>query len=158
MVVEEEEEEVQMKPLEEDIDSIEALEEVAVGLQMLEEEVVVAAEEAFQLQDSIHIEPEVAAVAAVFVDFVFGNADTAVEKLFGIAFVDVAGTVECAVVGEAVDSGVLPAAVEVAAAADFAGKVGSHSSLPAVDAVHKQPAVVDLLADVVGPADAVGKD
>ena len=118
-----------------------------------------AAEEAFQLQDSIHIEPEVAAVAAVFVDFVFGNADTAVEKLFGIAFVDVAGTVECAVVGEAVDSGVLPAAVEVAAAAaDFAGKVDSHSSLPAADAVHKQPAVVDLLADVVEPVDAVGKD
>ena len=152
-----------MKPLEEDIDSIEALEEEVVGLQMLEEEVVVevAVEEASQLQDLIHIEPEVAAVAAVFVDFVFGNADTAVEKLFAIAFVDVAGTVECAVVGEAVDSGVLPAAVEVvaaAAAADFAGKVDSHSSLPAVDAVHKQPAVVDLLADVVEPADAVGKD
>ena len=120
----------------------------------------VAVEEASQLQDSIHIEPEVDAVAAVFVDFVVGNADIAAEESFAIAFVDAAGTVECAVVGEVVDSGVLPAAAE-AAAADFvvvAGKVDSHSSLPAVDAVHKQYAVVDLLADVVEPADAVGKD
>ena len=128
---------------------------------------LVAVEEASQLQDSIHIEPEVAAAAAaVFVDFVFDNADIAAEELLVIAFVDAAGTVECAVVGEVVDSGVLPAAAE-AAAADFVvvvvvvvvvGKVDSHSSLPAVDAVHKQYAVVDLLADVVEPADAVGKD
>ena len=152
-----------MKPLEEDTDSIEALEEeVVVGLQMLEEEeevVEVAVEEASQLQDSIHIEPE---VAAVFVDFVFGNADIAAEELLVIAFVDAAGTVECAVVGEVVDSGELPAAAEAVAAADFvvvaAGKVDSHSSLPAVDAVHKHYAVVDLLADAVEPADAVGKD
>jgi hypothetical protein len=149
-----------MKPLEEDIGSIAALEEVVgVGLQMLEEEevVAVAVEEASQLQDSIHIEPE---VAAVFVDFVFGNADTVVEESFALAFVDAAGTVECAVVGEVVDSGELPAAAE-AAAADFvvvAGKVDSHSSLPAVDAVHKQYAVVDLLDAVIEPADAVGKD
>lgn len=154
-----------MKPLEEDIDSIEALEEevVGVGLQMLEEEevVAVAVEEASQLQDSIHIEPEVAAVAAVFVDFVFGNADTVVEESFALAFVDAAGTVECAVVGEVVDSGELPAAAE-AAAADFvvvvAGKVDSHSSLPAVDVVHKQHVVVDLLDAAVELADAVGKD
>ena len=152
-----------MKPLEEDIGSIAALEEVVgVGLQMLEEEEVVevAVEEASQLQDSIHIEPEVGAVDAVFVDFVFGNADTVVEESFALAFVDAAGTVECAVVGEVADSGELPAAAE-AAAADFvvvAGKVDSHSSPPAVDVVHKQHVVVDLLDAAVELADAVGKD